>query len=136
MKIPAIPAPNMLAAKAVAVLLVLSVTMFGGCRWQAKLDKGDIAEADAKRAKAGEALKQAADALNSASQRFREIDAQSAANLAAAAERKRLADAANETALNEAAKFLRRRMELEAQAAREAASCPAGEVKVCGTPLR
>lgn len=128
--------PHMLAIKAVGYLLIASVLVFSGCRWQAKLDAGEIVEARAKTERAGTALKAAAAALREASAKFREIDTASAENVASAARKREQAEGEAKAAKDDAQAFKRQRDRLQAQADREAKQCPAGNARICGDPLR
>lgn len=127
---------NTLAIKVFVIALILSVTMFGGCRWQARLDAGEVAAALARTATAGENLRTASRALSAAAATFRQIDVTNAANLA-------LAQGQREAALKTAQKaeadkltFAAEITRLQTQAEKDKATCTIEEARICGSPLR
>lgn len=128
--------PNVMAIKAAAVLLVLAMTLFGGCRWQAKLDAGEIAEAKAATAKAGENLRIASQALSAFAGKFREIDAANAASIALAQGQRKAALDAAAKAEDDKLVFARTIARLQSEAAKDKQTCSIEEARICGSPLR
>lgn len=127
---------NELAIKVFVIALILSVTMFGGCRWQAKLDAGAIVEAKAETAKAKDALRIAANALRADAGRFRDIDEANAANIAIAEGQREAALKSAQQAEADKLAFASQISRLQTQAAKDKKTCTIEEARICGSPLR
>lgn len=118
---------NLWAMRAFAASLLASLLVFGGCRWQAGLDAGKVAEAN-RRAEQVIAEYQAAELAASEHARQAEQNLARAVNAAAEEYERGKQDAqalANHTADNLRAGNLRLRGEIAALAARSVPGCPA-----------
>lgn len=128
--------PNVLAMRLFGYALIASLLVFGGCRWQAKLDAGEIAEAKAATAKAAENLRIASGALSANAAKYREIDAANAANAAIAESQRKAALQAAAKAEADKLTFAKVIADMQAQAERDRLVCTVEEARICGTPLR
>lgn len=126
---------NELAMKLVGLALILSVFVFGGCRWQARLDAGKIEKAQGAAETLRGSLRAASAALSASAARFLAIDAQTRTNAEAAARAKQAAEGQAKAARKDATAFQRQVLELERQAERDRATCSIAEAQICGSRL-
>ena len=127
---------NEIAIKAFVLLLLSSLLVFGGCRWQRRLDAGDIASEKAKAEAMRNNLREAGKALNDAAIAFRKIDAQAKQQADESTRRQAEADNAAAAARKDADTFRRKLAELQSQTVRDANACPQARMTICGSPLR
>lgn len=128
--------PNVLAIRLFGWALVASLLVFGGCRWQAKLDAGEISEAKAATAKAVENLRTASRALSANAAQFRAITAATDAALKEAEGRRKQAAKA-EAEAKQGQQTLRTRLALlQEQAIRDRLVCTVEEARICGSALQ
>ncbi len=130
---------NPLIGLALVALLIGTGAAVGwskGKASQAKADAALIAKADKRAGDAATALRAAAVRLAEDARLFREIDAETAANAAAANRAVGEAQKQAQAAARDAAQTQKRMAGLEKQLAGERDTCTDGRKPICGIPLR
>lgn len=128
--------PYLWAIRLAGYALAASLLVFGGCQWQGKLDRAEINGLETQVAERNTALRAAAASLKGAGDAILAVNAQAEANVLAAMDQSRRANAAAAAARDDAKATAGRVASLEAKLAKERTTCTAGQAKICGVELR